>query len=44
MITVAEVKACKELCIAALIDEFGDERKGVAILDGNLVESPVVDA
>ena len=43
MIAIAEVKACEELGVTALVDQFGDERKGVSILDCNLVESSVAE-
>jgi hypothetical protein len=43
-ILVAEIKAGEELGVAALVDQFGDERKRVSIFDCNLVESSVVDA
>jgi hypothetical protein len=43
VVTVTEVEACKELCVTAFIDEFGDEREWIPILDCDLVAELAVD-
>jgi hypothetical protein len=43
VVAIAEIKACEKLCVTTLIDEFGDKWERVAVLDGDLIQTPVVD-